>query len=135
MSRLANEIRGEISSITQHLTADGLAVSSRVAEIRNNGSIYEVGWSKEGPNIAPALKNVPYRDIYNYLRDNEQYNLIFRDGGLLQLLYKFNGEKLIEQRVCYFPVPSSVAEADSELTSDDADPDLDNEEFLQEEAA
>lgn len=110
MSRIANEIRSEIASLTRLLTAESVTEASRPTELRVvNGRIYEVGWSKEGPDIAFALKNVPYRSIYSYLLKNEQYNFILRDGSLIQLLYKFSAEQLIEQRLCYFPRPRNFS--------------------------
>lgn len=108
MSKVANEVRGEISSLTVHLIAKGLTLASRIAELKVSGSISEVGWAKEGAFVAPALKNTSYLDVYNYFYKQQQYNLVLLDGALIQLLYKFEKEKLIEHRICYLPRPKNV---------------------------
>ncbi len=106
MSRLANEIRSEISSLTQLLTQESLSIDSRIAQLQMRNGICEVGWSKNGPNIALALKDIGYSECHKYFFSNQQYNLILPDGALLQFLYRFEKEKLIEHRVSYMPAPT-----------------------------
>lgn len=107
MSRLANKVRSEISSLTQLLTERNLSIDSRLAQIKIRGRICEVGWDKEGANIAFLLKDISYDEYYRYMYENQQYNLILPDGALIQLLYRFDRETLSEQRVCYFPPPKN----------------------------
>ncbi len=116
MSRLASEIRGEIASIVNFLTEKGLAIYSRQTYSRNYNGITEVGWSQEGPNISIALKNLPYKDIYGHLLNNQQYNFVLSDGALIQLLYKFNGNQIIEHRLGFFPAPNIN---ESDIIADD----------------
>lgn len=117
MSRIANEFRAEIASITRLLTEKGIALQSRNPEVKTIGEVVEVGWSKSGPNLSIALKGALYEKIYTNLRSDQQYNFVLKDGSFIQLLYKFNREELVEQRACYYPVPKELrAEQDAEIT-------------------
>jgi hypothetical protein len=105
MSRIANELRSEIASLTHFLTGNNFLVANQLPQIKVAGPIYEVGWSKDGSNISPALRNIPYREVYGYFLEAQQYNFILPKGELVQFLYRFNNESLIEARVCYLPKP------------------------------
>ncbi len=118
-------MRGEIASLTLLLAEKGIITSVRIAQLRKSGAIFEVGWSEDGPNIAPALKNAPYSEIYTYLSQNRQYNFMLKDGSLIQLLYRFTNRILVEQRVCYYPVPKDFRDESRE--SDERIEDLDLE--------
>jgi len=106
MSRIANEIRVEIADLTRILTACGLAIDSRIAQIHKLGTSYEVNWDKEkNVSISFMLKNVPYSTIFKNLVEGHHYNFRLCDGAIIQFLYKFKNEELIAHRVCYFPAP------------------------------
>lgn len=119
MSRIANEIRSEISSLTILLTGSNFLIDSRLAVLKSRGGLTEVGWSKDGVNISPILRDIPYRDCYRHLYDNQQYNFVLSDGALIQLLYRFNAEVLVEQRVCFFPAPRDVDEQSEDRANEE----------------
>ncbi|HAY3543062.1 TPA: DUF2290 domain-containing protein [Elizabethkingia anophelis] len=57
-----------------------------------------------------ALKNIDYKDIYNVLNEQKNFNCKLIDGALIQLMYSFNAHNdLIKHRLCYFPSPYLLA--------------------------
>lgn len=95
-----------IHAITQGLISNGICDDQNfAAEIVTNNET-QVSYSGFS-DISIALKNVEYKEIYNYLLSKRQYNFRLIDGGLIQLLYCFGKEdRLIKHRLCYFPSPS-----------------------------
>ncbi|MGX5685595.1 DUF2290 domain-containing protein [Chryseobacterium cucumeris] len=69
-----------------------------------------------------ALKNIDYKDIYNVLVDQKNFNCKLIDGALIQIMYSFNNDNdLIKHRLCYFPSPYLLAYDEYyELYEDDA---------------
>lgn len=58
-------------------------------------------------DVSIALKDVSYNDIYDHMLANRQFNFKLIDGGLIQLMYCFDGKNnLIKHRLCYFPSPT-----------------------------
>ncbi|MGK7898176.1 MAG: DUF2290 domain-containing protein [Xenococcus sp. (in: cyanobacteria)] len=56
-------------------------------------------------DLSIALKNIAYQEIYDELDKNKNYNIKLIDGALIQLLYKFQGSKLLSHRLAFFPSP------------------------------
>ena len=55
--------------------------------------------------ITAALRNQPYRDIYDELNRHDAYSIKMLDGALVQMSYCFSGENLIKHRLAFFPSP------------------------------
>ena len=49
-----------------------------------------------------------YSTIYDEIEKNHNYNVKLPDGGIIQLMYRFNrtGKELISHRLGYYPSPS-----------------------------
>jgi len=59
------------------------------------------------PSTAFALKNIPYKDIYAELDNNNAYHIKLPDGGLLIFQYSFSAKgELLKHRLAYFPCPT-----------------------------
>lgn len=56
-------------------------------------------------SLSIALKNLPYRDVYNELIRSKVYNIKMLDGALLQFMYRFRDDALIAHRLAFFPSP------------------------------
>lgn len=56
--------------------------------------------------ISSAINYENYEELYWELRQNRLYNAKLVDGGLLQLLYQFDGEMLIKHRLAFYPSPT-----------------------------
>ena len=56
--------------------------------------------------ITIALRNVPYREIYEHLESHEAFNIQMPDGALIQLMYEFSANDLRRHRLAYFPDPN-----------------------------
>lgn len=95
----------EIQRLTSDLIATGLTVDQNFPSIRtmDNGETL-VGLSRT-EDLAIALKNIPYADAYEVLRGNRSFNMRLIDGGMIQMLFTFDGEELIKQRMAFFPSP------------------------------
>lgn len=96
-----------IRNITSELIKVGLSEEQNYPTKRNvqggGTSIAYAGFK----DISIALKNTSYEEIYNTLEANKQYNIKLIDGGLVQLLYFFEGRtKLKKHNLAYFPSPS-----------------------------
>ena len=73
-------------------------------------------------DISLYLKNLDYTTIYNEMEKNHNYNIKLPDGGILQLMYRFNrtGTELQSQRLGYYPSPSyEIYQNDAELYDED----------------
>jgi len=67
-------------------------------------NIYEVTFQGAG-YVSIAMSNIDYAKIYNELLNKRSYTAKLIDGGLLQLMYRFEGESLIHHRLAYYPSP------------------------------
>lgn len=98
-----NETYLEIVSITQQIIGSGLSVQEKWPN--RTGS--KITWQNQS-DISIALKNIPYRDKYDVLNIDRNYNFKMLDGALIQLMYEFNssGREIKSHRLAFFPSPS-----------------------------
>ena len=47
-----------------------------------------------------------YSEIYRELSEKRSYNVKLIDGGLLQIMYLFEDDRLVRHRLAYYPSPS-----------------------------
>lgn len=97
---IAKNVLNEIRGLTNQLIEDGLADEFRIA--KSDG--FTVSWEK-CKDLAHAMKNMPYKDIYNGINKERNFNFKLLDGGIFQLLYNFDKEGLLKHRLAYFPSP------------------------------
>lgn len=69
------------------------------------GELTEI-WIQDGAEVSIALKNIPYRDLYDELDRKNLYNLKMLDGALIQMMYRFCGDRIVAHRLAYLPSPT-----------------------------
>ncbi len=60
---------------------------------------------KGAEKIASALKNQPYKTIYDELNGAHAYSIKMPDGALIQISYRFFNDELTKHRLAFFPSP------------------------------
>ena len=119
----------ELKKITQELIRCGLAEEYNFPVIQQT----DVVWEK-CKDISQYLKNMDYATIYNEMEKNHNYNVKLPDGGILQLMYRFNrrGTELQAHRLGYYPSPSyEIYQNDADLYDvDDIYGDILNKDIL-----
>ena len=93
----------ELKKVTRELIRCGLAEEYNYPVIQQ----MDIVWEKY-QNISLYLRNMDYSTIYDEIEKNHNYNVKLPDGGIIQLMYRFNrtGKELISHRLGYYPSPS-----------------------------
>ncbi|HFE9685427.1 DUF2290 domain-containing protein [Clostridium perfringens] len=97
---IIKNVFNEVKDITYKLIDSGLADEYNFPICKDN----KVYWNNQN-DVSIAMKNIPYREIYNILLKNKNYNIKLPDGGLLQFMYEFDKEGLLKHRLAFFPSP------------------------------
>jgi hypothetical protein len=93
-------IHRQIRSLTQKLLSDGFTITQNHPVIDGDDIVWQ-GYQ----NISFALRNQKYEDIYDECLKAKAFNVLFLDGAILQLMYRFNRRQLVSQRLAYLPNP------------------------------
>lgn len=94
----------EIQSLTGQLISTGLCIDQNFPALQQDGNIAEVTFGST-IDLSVTLKNISYAEAYTVLIANRSFNLKMIDGGIIQLLYKFENNKLLRHRLAFFPSP------------------------------
>lgn len=95
----------EIRSITVQLVQLGLCDRQNLPSIwENKSGISQITLNKPG-SLSTALRNVPYRELYEIVNEEGSYNLKMLDGALVRMLYTFDHHGLFSHRLAFFPSP------------------------------
>ena len=95
-----------ISSITTQLIELGICDDQNFATELNTNNETHITFSGFS-DVSIALKDIPYSELYEYLLSKRQFNFRLLDGGLIQIMYCFDGnQELLKHRLCYFPSPN-----------------------------
>jgi len=80
----------------------------------------DVVWNKYS-DISVYLKNLDYERIYDEINREKNYNFKMPDGGIFQLMYRFEKDNLLQtHRLAYYPSPSyELYQNNSELYDED----------------
>lgn len=101
----AEQIRTQIEELTADLISIDLCVDQNFPTLKaENNGIKTIGFGTLD-DLSITLKNIAYADVYESLRENRSYNIRLIDGGVLQMLYTFEGAELIKHRLAFFPSP------------------------------
>lgn len=99
------EICKEINEITQKLISIGLSDKQNYPSCTPTGKgSYKIAYSKM-QDLSIVLKNVAYKEMYEELDRNDNYNVKMIDGALIQLMYTYEKSSLISHRLAFFPSP------------------------------
>ena len=100
-----NDIMGQINRLVSYLVEIGLADDQDFAfSRRGNGGEVEITFQRAN-EVAVALKDRPYDEVYQHLVEARAYNVKMPDGALIQMLYRFSDETLQRHRLAFFPSP------------------------------
>lgn len=99
---VGKKILKQINKINQ------LLIDSSIQVDFNNSSDTSniVTWGGQ-ENIAFLLKDLSYRDSYDYLLKQRQFNFKLFDGALIQMMYKYKRNEILEHRLAYYPNPNA----------------------------
>lgn len=103
----------EVKRVTQELIRCGLAEEYNFPVIRNT----DIVWGNYA-DISLYLKNMEYAAIYSEIEKEHNFNMKLPDGGILQLMYRFDGHgaNLRSHRLAFYPSPSfEIYQNDAEL--------------------
>jgi len=104
MSR-PKEIRSLIEKITAEMVGASLCNRQNFPSMTDlGGGITEIGITQSGA-IGVALKNESYPVIYRALDEAQAYNFQMLDGGLVQMMYRFEKKEIVAHRLAFFPSP------------------------------
>lgn len=99
------KIHKQIMTLTADLVGISLCQDQNYPTMTNsNGGMTEISYSgAEKSSI--VLKNIPYATIYEELKRTQAYNLRMIDGALIQIMYRFENNKIVAHRLAFFPSP------------------------------
>ncbi|MEB4814941.1 DUF2290 domain-containing protein [Bacillus wiedmannii] len=100
----STQVYKQVTDITTRLIMSGLSVKQNFPSMKNINGITEISW-EDKKDLSIVLKNVNYKNIYNELEKENNFNIKLIDGALMQLMYRFDGKKLISHRLAFFPSP------------------------------
>jgi hypothetical protein len=114
------EICQEINEITQKLVSISLSVTQNyVSSTQTGKDSYNIAYSGMH-DLSIVLKNVDYKQMYEELDENNNYNIKMIDGALIQLMYTYEKSSLISHRLAFFPSPFLESfQNDPEIYEDD----------------
>ncbi|MDE7444097.1 MAG: DUF2290 domain-containing protein [Lachnospiraceae bacterium] len=110
---MKKKIFGEVRKVTQELIRCGLAEEYNFPIIKKTDIVWE-----NYNDISLYLKNMEYTTIYSEIEKNHNFNIKLPDGGMLQLMYRFDGpgEMLQSHRLAFYPSPSyEIYQNDADL--------------------
>lgn len=99
-----SDVLKQVSALTGSLISASMAIDQNFPALRGDGSNKSVGFRGDD-SLSATLRSVNYRDAYQELRAARAFNILLIDGGILQLLYQFEGGDLVKHRLAFFPSP------------------------------
>jgi len=115
MKLTPKNINASIRNLTASLIEKGICTDSNFPSSRNTRKGVEIAFSG-AENISFLIKDIAYLEIYKELKDTRSFNMKFIDGSLLQMMYFFGDDYLLQHRLAFYPspeLPSFQDEADS----------------------
>lgn len=98
-------IKEDIDGLISELIGKGVCDDSNFSAIRTFGSKADVTFSGS-EHVSIALGDIEYDEIYRELADKRSYNMRLVDGALLQMMYRVEGDQLLQHRLAFYPSPS-----------------------------
>jgi len=103
--RTADIIKLDLERLLQLLIELGIADDQNFPVLRPaSNNVWEVTFAG-AEHVSIALGDIDYATIYKELSEKRSYTAKLIDGGLLQLMYRFEGECLVQHRLAYYPSP------------------------------
>lgn len=105
MAVTPKSIKEDIDGLISELIGKGVCDDSNFSAIRTSGSKADVTFSGS-EHVSIALGDIEYAEIYRELADKRSYNMRLVDGALLQMMYRVEGDELLQHRLAFYPSPS-----------------------------
>lgn len=100
-----HQLEKQINGLIKYLVEVGLADDQGFAFQRTGrDNLVQVTFDK-AENVSIALKNRSYSEIYQHLKLVGAFNAKMLDGGLIQMMYLFEGSRLQRHRLAFFSSP------------------------------
>ncbi|MGD9888897.1 MAG: DUF2290 domain-containing protein [Halothiobacillaceae bacterium] len=105
MTVTPKSIKEDIDGLISELIGKGVCDDSNFSAIRTSGSKADVTFSGS-EHVSIALGDIEYGEIYRELANKRSYNMRLVDGALLQMMYRIEGNELLQHRLAFYPSPS-----------------------------
>lgn len=100
------EIVQSIDRVISDLMKMGLCDQQNYcSSVKLNGGLYTSVEITGRPSLTDAMKNSRYEEIFNTIKENKAFHCRMLDDSVIQMLYLFEGEKLISHRLSFLPSP------------------------------
>ena len=76
----------------------------RRSAFRRGTGVVEVTFDSAG-QVSAALGNASYVDVYEVFARDRVFNAKLLDGALIQMMYRFTNDELLQHRLAFFPAP------------------------------
>ena len=100
-----NRVKKQINKLVSRLVENGLIDDQNFAFQRTAKKRHKEITFKGAEHIQVALRDRPYKEIYQELVRKRAYNAKMLDGALLQMMYIFDGDILQRHRLAFFSAP------------------------------
>ncbi|PTQ55809.1 MAG: hypothetical protein BSOLF_1443 [Candidatus Carbobacillus altaicus] len=101
----AETIKHDLEGLLTSMIERGIADDQNFPVLRfASNNVWEVTFAG-AEHVSIAMGNIDYETLYKELSEKRSYTAKLIDGGLLQLMYRFEGERLLQNRLAYYPSP------------------------------
>jgi hypothetical protein len=98
-------IKADLDGLITELIRTGICDDSNFTAIRSAGNRREVTFAGV-EHVSIALGDIDYSEIHRELAEKRSYNMKLVDGALLQLMYRFERDRLLQHRLAFYPSPN-----------------------------
>lgn len=98
-------LKEDIDGLISELIGKGICDDSNFSAIRPSGNKVDITFSGS-EHVSIALGDIEYAEIYRELAEKRSYNMKLVDGALIQMMYRIEGEGLLQHRLAFYPSPS-----------------------------
>lgn len=104
--RVAIDTKEDLDALLSHLIERGIIDDQNFSIVRDlPNRRWEVSF-ENAEHVSIAMGETDYTSIHCELTEKRSYNAKLIDGGLLQLQYLFEGDRLVKHRLAFLPSPS-----------------------------
>ncbi len=101
---MSARIKIALDGLVAELIRVGICDDQNFSAIRTFGKQLEVTFAG-AEHVSLALKDIEYLEVYRELAEKRSYNMKLVDGALLQLMYRLEGDRLLQHRLVFYPSP------------------------------
>jgi len=96
-------VRDDVEQIVSSLIEVGIADDQNFPVLRQiSAQEWEVTFAG-AEHVSIAMGEFDYAAVHSELSEKRSYSVKLIDGGLLQMMYIFDGEQLVKHRLAYYP--------------------------------